>query len=250
MNFYVHQHKHYGIGNFINCTPTIQMLSHHFKQKIPVLFDSDVVRDMFLDCEFIDIITHSKGKKQLFHSGLVNWNIPDHIYIQQKISSQLKIKSSKKYHTYVDTVQLREKCHSKPYVVFARGCAGKYWEKAKEPGDDIYIHIAKKVLDQGLDVIFIGSDLERDKLLRIHNALDQKSHMVLNNIRHSLALLNECKYLVANDTGMYHAAGALNVPTFVLWKDTPFEKNKCPGTKTVYSQKNDWEKDYDLYHSR
>ena len=244
---YVQQLKDWGIGNFINCTPTIQMLAEFYKCPISVFFESNVVRDMFLDCNFINILIEEPQIKPLFTSAMVNRNIPDYVYIQNQIKKTLNIKTTKTYHTYVDNVVLEKHISNKPYVVFARGCAGPHWEKAKEPGDDIYIHIAKKVLNHGLDVILIGSNLERDKLERINENINNRGQLILNNVRTSLALINNAEFVVANDTGMYHAAGALNKKTFVIWKDTPFEKNQSPGQYIWYSRKDKWNHDFDLF---
>ena len=61
--FYVHQHPHFALGNFINCTPAIQWLAKKYDARIPVLFDTEYVRQCFLDCPFIEIIDAPRGKR-------------------------------------------------------------------------------------------------------------------------------------------------------------------------------------------
>ena len=48
--FYVHQRKGWEVGNFINCTPTIQTLSSVTKEPVPVLFDTEHVAEMYERC--------------------------------------------------------------------------------------------------------------------------------------------------------------------------------------------------------
>ena len=52
------------------------------------------------------------------------------------------------------------------------------------------------------------------------------------------------KYIISNDTGMYHVAGAFNKPIFVMWKDSPFEKNISPGEACFFSRKGKWLEDF------
>ena len=68
--------------------------------------------------------------------------------------------------------------------------------------------------------------------------------IILNDIRKSLGALYHSDLIISNDTGMYHAAGALNKKIFVLWKDTNFNKNKSPGKKCIFSQNKAWWEDY------
>ena len=63
----------------------------------------------------------------------------------------------------------------------------------------------------------------------------------LDNIRKALAIIRDAQLVIANDTGLAHAAGAMNKKLLVLWKDTPFIKNQNPGINTQYAMKNEWE---------
>ena len=247
MNFYVHQLHDYAIGNFINCTPVLQTLSAYYGEKIPVLFDTKVVNDMMLNASFIKPITSKPNRICLFNSSLRNMEMPDWQYIHKTICNKLNIPSPKVIpHTYVDKVDTIKTPIDKPFVCIANGCAGAYWKEKKDPGEDIYLHICKKIYESGRSIVFIGSDKEKHKLESMRNKLGYGT-IVLNDIRESLGLLHKCDFLVANDTGMYHAASALNTRTFVLWKDTPFIKNKSPSINITYSQKDSWKKDFEMY---
>ena len=66
--------------------------------------------------------------------------------------------------------------------------------------------------------------------------------MIKDDIIGSLAALNDADFVISNDTGMYHAAGALDKRQFVMWKDTNKIKNSTPSKKAYIS--NDWIKDF------
>jgi ADP-heptose:LPS heptosyltransferase len=55
-----------------------------------------------------------------------------------------------------------------------------------------------------------------------------------------LSLIQNAKLIISNDTGLAHAAGAMNKNILILWKDTPFIKNQNPGLNTKYCYKKDW----------
>ena len=67
---------------------------------------------------------------------------------------------------------------------------------------------------------------------------------VLNSIEDTLAIINNAKFIITNDTGFYHAAGALQKDSFVLWKDTPLIKNQAPSSTCFFSRKGKWEDDF------
>jgi hypothetical protein len=245
VDFYIHQLKGSEIGNFINATPTIYSLYNHYKEKIPVNFDSPHVEQMFLDWDAIRIIgkkgVRTKGLRKLFHSGMTNTQQPDWLWMHQKIRRELGIKNSCVPHTYVDT--------PKPflegnYVVLLRGCLhNSAWKRHKECGDEIYRYMIKKV---PYKIIFVGSDYD----VNVINKMKQwnlNHEVYLNDTRKTLALINGAKFIIGNDTGMYHAAGAMNKHIFVLWKSTNFKKNKSPGKNCFYSFSKNWVSDFDRW---
>ena len=54
-----------------------------------------------------------------------------------------------------------------------------------------------------------------------------------NDIRQSLALIRDAKLIISNDTGLAHAAGAMNKEIIIFWKDTMLPKNGNPGKNTL-----------------
>ena len=246
----VHQRHKWEIGNFINCTPAIQTLSRYFRAAIPVVFDTDVVADMFLDCPFIHRVGRTKGRRIVLTSQFNQRNVLDHTAeeewrtMHRYVSKYLGIAEPHPIpHTYVDVVTSCGIACPRPYVVLAYGCLGTYWLEAKDPGVDTYVAVCEHIAPH-YDIIMIGSDIDKKRLHSIQSLVQPTPRIVLNDIRASLALLNGCEFFVGNDTGMAHVAGALHKPSFLLWKDTPLLINKSPSTATFYSHKGNWLSDF------
>jgi len=246
---YILQVKGYGIGNFINCTPTIKYLSNYYKQKIPVYFDNKIIQHMYEQCSFIQIIDQQEADKKrcLFTSALVNGWIPDWKFVFKKVMKRQRIKFKVKDmpHTYVDSYPTPKNYVTKKYVVIIRGMVeyNPYWIKMKDPGDDIYRYIIEQ-LKKDYSIVFIGSENDYNHNIR---RMEQwcKGGVELNSIQKSLGLIEGADLVVANDTGMYHAAGALNKKAFVMWKKTLFNKNKSPGANCFFSKNKKWQIDFD-----
>ena len=248
MEYFVHQRYDYGVGNFINCTPTIKTLATHFKCKVPVLFDSPHVGDMFKECEFIENINknQTKNKKKILSSDMVNQKISDWEHQHQMVCEKLDINPAGIPHTYVDTNSKPEEIPKRPYCVIVRGVApggAPFWIPKKDPGDEIYKKIIEDIEDK-YQVVFIGSSSDYKFFIKRMKNWVSNPIIILNDIRKSLGALSHSDLIISNDTGMYHAAGALNKKIFVLWKDTNFNKNKSPGKKCIFSHKKTWWEDY------
>ena len=87
---WVHQDKLYGLGNFINLTPTIKLMADHFGEPIPVYFDLQFIRDCFIDCDFIEILDEQPKYGALFGSNLINYrnSCPDYLHVYKEITKR------------------------------------------------------------------------------------------------------------------------------------------------------------------
>jgi len=85
---YILQDKDHALGNFINCTPTLKALSDYYDARFPVYFETDYVKQCYLDCDFITIL-NKKPKNILFASSMMNKRIPDWEYIFKEIQRQM-----------------------------------------------------------------------------------------------------------------------------------------------------------------
>ena len=245
--YYIRQVKSFGIGNFINCTPTIRHLSKVYQKKISVYFELSVVRKMYMNCPFIEVLFEEKDiedREILFSSQMTNQYKPDWQFIFENICKKLELRPAAIPHTYVDAYNFDS---DQPYVVVARGMVSNYWLKKKDPGDSIYRYMLEKIESLGYKIIFIGADADRKRNISRMEKWVKNKEMVIGNVRKSLGVINNAQFMISNDTGMYHAAGAMNQHVFVMWKNTNFKKNKSPGKNCHFSQNGLWQKDFDRW---
>lgn len=250
LDFNVYQRPDYAIGNFINCTPTIKTLSEKFGEKVPVFFASKFVKEMYLKCPFIRIIEREEADKlkTLFTSGLVNQVIPDWMFIHRNIIGSLQANDNDIPHTYVDEYDPPDELKGKKYAVIVRGgVRNKFFDK-KDVGEDIYKNIIDKIKGK-YEIVFICGRKDMDLLDPLISYSNTKC-IYIGNMKKSLGIINGSSIMIANDTGMYHVAGALNKHIFVLWKQTNFEKNKSPGKNCFFSFEGKWKEDFDEWYKQ
>jgi hypothetical protein len=243
-NYYVHQHHLFALGNFVMCTPAIKSLSDFYGKPINVLFDTKVVEQMYEKCEFINII-HDKGNKEMiFESSLVNIEIPDYQFIHNTVLNKLNIPLCEVPNTYVDSYEKPSEIPFDDYCLIIRGAnhlQDDKWKSQKDIGDDVYNNIISQI---NLPIVFIGCS--KDYKYYISKMCDKVKDpiIILDDIKKSLGAITHAKYIIANDTGVYHASGALDKDLFVMWKNTAFVKNQSPGNSIKYSMKDNWLSDF------
>ena len=229
VNFFCRQERSFGLGNFINCTPTLKALSDYYKEPIPVLFES--IGEGFEDCPFIRHIDKPEGK-ELFGSYTVNSSIPDWLFIYNEVQSKLGIKLGPIPDSYVDSpdeVFINDNTH----ITILRGCFSNIPHKvaAKDPGDDIYIEIIRYLHSQTtLKTVFVGTEDDYIRAKNMFDVIGKKLEWEKTTLREALALVKHSKFVIGNDTGLMHAAAALDKKAFCMWKNTNFVKNKTRAT--------------------
>jgi len=237
LSIFVKQVDGFRLGNFINCTPSIKAMADKLGYKIPVYFETEYVKKCFLDCPFIEILEEDPGLNPIITSGLVCKanTLPDYVYIFQYIKGLFALEYMP--HTYVDkpTIEIEGE---KENILFINGTGNqdKKYIASKDPGK-AFVSILNSF---EAPVYFTGSlaDYKRNK--PVLKKLKKLRHIFYEDIRWSLALINNASLVVANDTGLAHAAAAMNKPLIILWKDTPFTKNTNPGNRTIYLKKEIW----------
>jgi len=224
-DIWVHQTELYGLGNFINLTPTIKLMADHFDKPIPVYFDLKFIRDCFLDCPFMDILDERPLSSPMFSSALVNLrnSCPDYIHVYKQVTQNLPLMGELP-HTYVD--QADEIDAPKVNTLFIRGSGSenKIYLNSKMPRDEYYAEYFAKNLAGDYTEAFTGSDKDVERSDGLFDGMTK----YVGGIRLALALIREADYVVANDTGLAHAAGAMNKPMVILWKNTSLPKNGNP----------------------
>lgn len=232
---YVHQHPDFNLGNFINLTPAI--FWHYWRMgKIPVYFATPYVRECFRDWQAIEILKEKPANAPLFASSLVN-NANDRPDYQYAFEQATGTTWTPDFHTYVDIPQLsREEIEAWDGCIVVTNGAGNSspaYVATKDPGEQAFreqITWARAMYKKSR-VIATGSidDLRRNPWLP---AVCDECYF--GNIRTSLKLLSLATYVIANDTGLAHAAGAMDKDMIVLMKNTPRERVKNAGTNTKY----------------
>ena len=211
-------------------TPAIRRQSEKQNKPVDVYFSKQYVKECFKECSFINPV--SKLRDQVFvSSNMVNRNMPDYQYSFKKAHKEIW---ESKYHTYVDSPSEYDFSNQK-YMVVLNGLASAAWRKKKETPEHIHRLIKQH---SNLPIWFTGS---KSDLVNNSPWMAEVGDVVeLDNIRKALAIIRDAQLVIANDTGLAHAAGAMNKKLLVLWKDTPFIKNQNPGINTQYAMKHEW----------
>ena len=275
--YFIRQKFGFNIGNFIMCTPVIKALSLYFNQKIKVSFEDGITAQLFKNCEFIepiqtdyvndsvfacecDGITQNRecvvnriegGVKtdrltMLLSSATGGLDKPEWLHKWQLVENFLNIDLGSHLGTYVDAYPLPSTLVDNNYCVIVRGCAGPVNSlslPSKDPGDKIYKSILH-CLNNKIKIVFVGSTVDNERFIKRMDSWVGDTVTVLNSIEDTLAIINNAKFIITNDTGFYHAAGALQKDSFVLWKDTPLIKNQAPSSTCFFSRKGKWEDDF------
>lgn len=232
-DIWILQDELYGLGNFINLTPTIQLMAQHFDKPIPVYFELQFIEDCFKDCEFIEILDERPDNHPLFSSALINFknNCPDWLHAYREVTKAIPL-SGEIPHTYVDTAKEHPDMSYPHYTVFIRGSGSedKYYCEMKMPHDSYYAEYLDKNLSGNYKQIFTGSQGDLDRA----GDLFQDMSCEIGDIRKSLALIRDASYVVANDSGLAHAAAAMQKNMVILWKNTSLPKNANPNRSCSY----------------
>ena len=248
-NFYVEQHPQFGLGNFINLTPTLQYLAGMTQKPVPVFFDKKFVEQCFKECPFITPIHNHEGMTRMFGSDLINQQIPDWQFVFANLIKQ----PAEIPWTYVD----RPEAVEGDYIVVIRGSGleDQRYIDMKDPGEDVYDAItamAEKAFP-GTELVFIGSDEDLDRYgatTAIPKATPRHIDTVeTGDIRRCLARIHGARFVISNDSGLYHAAAAMRKRQFCMWKRTHPVKNAAPNDGNLhFSHRIDaWVEDFERW---
>jgi len=244
------QTKGWGMGNFINITPAISLLYQCRKQlnmildkPVPVYFEEPYLKDLIKDWEIIKIIDEAPHTPPTVNSkwaNKYNGKDPDYKcifdYVQQSF-----ITTHHRSLTYCDKPE-PPLIHN-DYVCFIRGSI-KGREQEKDPGEDIYYHAIKKCTEAGLKCVYVGVEYDYQRWgIDFVNSF----FSVLGSMRAEMSYINGAKFIVTNDTGLYHVGGAYQKKGIVFWKDTDPIKNATPNPNYLISHKGNWFKDFDRW---
>ena len=227
---WVLQHKDYGLGNFTNLTPTIKTLSRAQERPIDVYFESPYVEEIYSQSPYINPLKERPKSNPTFTSGMINKNIPDFRYVYNEVVNPIN-----DYIPHTHTPKRKTVC-------IMNGCANEDKREAKNPGGNAYREIIS-MIPTDFDIYFLGNvdDLNANFWVKDFPSI---STIAVSEPKLCQHLLATCDFVVSNDTGWYHVAGAYGKKGFIMWKDTLFEKNKSPNENFFYSHKGNWVNDF------
>lgn len=220
-----YQKKGWGLGNFVMATPALKLLYEKNKEKINVYFDNKQIEQLYLNCYFMNILKFKPSNKWFSSSKR-----PKRLKTESDSEALCRILCNCRKNipnTYVDNVKEKILSADSNYVAVFHGCLNKRTMKKDLGGENRQL-IIRLLLEHNYIPVILGNGSDynnfwyKNKLgYPIINCLGKYS------LRDSVAILNQCKFFISNDTGLYHVAGALKKQGLVFWKETSPVKNKC-----------------------
>lgn len=237
-----HSVWNFGVGNTINSFAAIRRLSEKWGKPVPCYFDLDHVRDCFLDCDFIKILDVKPKTEPYFTSVLTNTSHntrPDYQFIYEKVTGE-KWNGQR---CYVDEPKefeaINNFCLKGKIAVFVQGSGNesKSYLDTKTIPEYYFLKAIEAVRAKGLTPVFVGSEND----LKRNSWANNMAHVV-GDIRKALAVISQSELVCTNDTGLAHAAGAMNKRLFVFWKNTQAPRCFNSGENSTYLFRSEWDR--------
>lgn len=230
------QDKNFALGNFINITPVIYRLYKEQNRKVDVFFETDYVKECYVNSPYINIITDKPNTPPFCASSIVNRknNLPDYQYVYQYIYGE---EYTEEYKPFIDKYDDIYEYGSKYIVILnGSGSSNKDYVNSKNPDIKYYINeIEDKLKEGNYFLVFTGSNEDKERLQYLINYYSNEDLIEdFGCIKSSLRYIQHAEYVIGNDTGLIHAAGCYDKPMSVIWKDTKKIKNKNSGKYVKY----------------
>jgi ADP-heptose:LPS heptosyltransferase len=234
------QHENFQLGDFVMLTSGLRALSELWGSSINVFFNTSVVRDLYIDCDFINILKKKPNSKPFGSSMFSSYNNGG--YRKYRLSKResmqscffrfMAVKNGYKKdmpHTYVDSPNSfnLSKKEGKKYIALFHGCLGNLFIPKKSIPNQSLDFLVKEILRRGFIPVLLGSSLDNK---RFWTKIDLSNSNIVNyigklSIRDSVSVLSQCDCFISNDTGLYHVSGALKKEGLILWNNTDRFKN-------------------------
>ena len=221
---FVLQRKNFGLGNFIMLTSALQLCG----EKVNVYFSNKGIKSLYINCPFINIISKLPSNKPFITSRApkrLKGESDSQAYCRMILKRPVKDIPN----TYVDrcTDYILERNYDTKYVALFHGCLGKIFRKKKDIGAKARQMVIDKVLAKGYVPVILGSNSDVKRYWSANNLNNCVNYLGKLYLRESVSVLNQCDFFISNDTGLYHAAGALEKSGLVMWHQTNLVKNRC-----------------------
>lgn len=238
-----------GLGNFIHATPALQFISRITNRPVKVQIQNEYIKNCYLDAEFLDFenaYSSDPSDYLQFHEWHPKSLEDDYIYLFREMTGK---EFQFQFPTYIDRPNI-SRIQEKPYLVLLNGGAksGIGYEFPKK--------MTRKMLESTLfladefnyDVIFLGNDYDLETTQNEMTYFTDYCQVILNDIRFSLSIIDHSALVIANDTGLYHAASAMEKDVIVSTR-VPTRPNGIPSRcintmnpHTTYADEDQWEK--------
>jgi hypothetical protein len=235
--FYSEQIQNFGLGNFINITPTLKELSK--THKVVVWFANKTFEQCYIDCDWMTI-TQDKRPQPRIHSGTTNFRntMADWEYCWSLVFGNRNVTEN----TYIDTPDIENPIKGK-YGIFINGA-----------GSEVESYLDMKLVDNETQELI--KELSPIPVYGLGGPNDQNRNIFdgyYGDIRLALRIMADAEWIITNATGLYHAAGALNKKQLVLWKDCLYPKNINMNDKCITAHKDEWKQKikefYEIYEN-
>ena len=233
------QHSNFQMGDFIMMTSGLRAVSELWGKKVKVYFESQVVKDLYRECPFIETLKTRPHKPYFATTMFSSWK--HGAYRKKKISEEESMQEcffrlfakNKGYdksmpHTYVDNPmsKILTKEAGKKYIAVFHGCLGETFEKKKAIPMQSLKFLVDEIVRLGHIPVLLGSRGDFQKYWRnIKINKGAINYISALPIRDSVSILSQCDTFISNDTGLYHVASAYKMDGLVLWNATEFHKN-------------------------
>jgi ADP-heptose:LPS heptosyltransferase len=236
---WVHQIQKYQLGNFIMMTPAIKALSMAIDDRVPVYFDTLPLATIFRDCPFMKILVEKPDNDPLFTSDK-----PARKETESDYEAYFRINVAEKFpdmqmmpHPYVDQPRSQRLTNEQMNIGIFHGSLsiGKMWEKIIPL--DVLQYMIDAIINAGMNPVLIGNRSDRDHFWsKVNTSRVENNFLSTLTLRESIGVLAECDGFISNDTGLYHAAGAMHMHGIVLWEKTNFIRLRSPCAKIQHSR--------------
>ena len=226
------QHRVNQLGNFVMSTPLLISLSEIYQRPIPVYFETDIIKTLYINAGFIKILKNKPRPGYIWSScppKEKNKNESDTECYMRLYADKLGY-TKPIPNTYVDinnSVEL-DKVKGKKYIALFHGCFSPKNVEKKQLSKRVLQYMIDSVIDRGNIPVLLGNKSDNDNYWskiqiddRAINYIDKLS------LKDSVSILNQTDLFLSNDTGLYHVAGALKKNGLVMWYKTDHIKNKC-----------------------
>jgi ADP-heptose:LPS heptosyltransferase len=235
---YFLQQKDYELGNFVMVTPALRLLADQEKSPIPVFFETPYISDLYRICPFITVL-NERPAEEPFATTVAPVRLPGESDYEAWCRILVGYTGPCPM-PYADRIipirqgpQFVTSMGQKMVAVMHGGLQG-YWQDKKTLGPDVLNFILTAIRSRNGYPLLLGSEKDREVYWKKVSKEGCMNYLGQISFLETVSLFDFCQCFISNDTGLYHVAGALGKRGLVLWKQTPFEKNKSPSPLISY----------------